>query len=127
MGRPGGFRVRQAAAAIVLIAASARPAAAQDQWEVEEVYSNSDGSVQFVELSTTAPLQNNLQDGLITVTWPGGSNVFLFGTNVVGDTTDRHLLLATAGFDQLCGGVASDFTLLPDTPDNFFFDPDAAG
>ncbi|HTM21163.1 MAG TPA: MYXO-CTERM sorting domain-containing protein [Kofleriaceae bacterium] len=125
MGARRGIGLGAVALAIGL--AGARPAVASTEWQVEEVYSNEDGSVQFIELYSAAGLQNDVMNGQVQAVWTGGSNVFSFGTNIVGDTTDRYLLLATSGFAELCGGVTSNYTLLPDTPRDFFFKPDASG
>ncbi len=81
-------------------------------WDIQEVYSNSDGTVQFIELFTL----NNGQHVLSNHTLTSNSNVFTFPSNSPTPTTNRHLLLATPGFASLTGGVPPDYTL----PENFF-------
>ncbi len=127
------MKSRLTAALIVvigLLAARPRPAAAlQHLWEIKEVYSNADGSVQYIELFTPSGSQNSVNGFQVTATWAGGaqSNTFTFGTNIVGSTTNKHLLIATDGFSALCGGVTPNFNLPDDNTGNFFFDPAAVG
>ena len=111
--------------AVALAFGVASPAHALfDLWEINEIYKSPDGSVQFIELHTTAPGQNltNLheirsdQDPLN----PPPPLIFTFpGNTPVGTTINHHLLIANAEFDALDCGVQSDFTL----PDDFLFDP----
>lgn len=81
-------------------------------WDITEVYSNADGSVQFLELFATANSQQFLSGHTIT----SGANTFTFPSNSPSPTAQHHLLIATAGFGSLPGGVTADFTL----PANFF-------
>jgi hypothetical protein len=107
------------AATIVAASVSAiSPArAAFHLWEVNEIYSNADGSVQFVELITPdQPFANNEHfvagHRLITST-ANPDNVFTFPTNLstsIG-TRNRTILIATPGFAQLPGAVTPDYTL----------------
>ncbi|MCA9240260.1 MAG: hypothetical protein KDA37_08675, partial [Planctomycetales bacterium] len=81
-------------------------------WDISEVYSNADGSVQFIELFTNA----NSQQFLLNHTITSNANTFSFPSNSPSPTSLHHLLIATAGFGSLPGGVTPDFTL----PANFF-------
>jgi hypothetical protein len=78
-------------------------------WHVKEVFSNADGSVQFVEMfdsfagevfTAGAKLRSN-SDGVI--------KEFTFPSNLV-NNTPGHMLIATSGFGALTGGVAPTFT-----------------
>ncbi|MCH8043644.1 MAG: PEP-CTERM sorting domain-containing protein [Planctomycetes bacterium] len=96
---------------LVLIAAA--PAQASFHlWDFSEVYSNADGSVQFIELFTTSNFERFTSGHTIT----SGNKSFVFPDNTPASTADHHLLLATPGFADLDGGVAPDFEL----PVNFF-------
>lgn len=91
-------------------------------WEITEVYSNADGTIQYVELSTSSDFQE--QTG--GVTFRSQSNGVTFNTFVIPgnlpstSTSGKTFLLATPGF-QAVSGIAPDYTL-PCAP---FFDPDA--
>ena len=91
-------------------------------WDIKEVFSNSDGTVQFIELFTTAAGETDLDHHPITATSDGNVVTFTLDHNVAAPTTNKHLLLATAGFAALAGGVTPDFTPLPAN----FFNPNAA-
>jgi hypothetical protein len=78
-------------------------------WDIAEIYSNADGSVQFVEFFTT---------GESEIGWSGAalrsvSNDVLveFDLNVDAPTNDRRVLVATPGFADLPGAVAPDFEI----------------
>ena len=92
-------------------------------WKIQEVYSNADGSVQFIEFFTTfinqefsIGIEFKSQADLVDF------NSFVFPTNTPAPTANHHLLLATPGFAALPGAVTPDFTLPAAGP---FFDPTA--
>jgi len=87
--------------------------AAHHLWKLDEAFSNSSGSVQFVELSCPATGENTV--GSFSVT--SGANTFNFVTNLPpGSTANTWMLIATSGFQSLPGGVTPDYIL----PSNFF-------
>ena len=99
--------------AVTAVAFYAPPAvAAFHLWTISEVYSNSDGSVQFIELFTSSVGQTFTNGTQIK----SNGNTFTFPANLSQDTTNKHMLLATAGFGSLTGGVTPDFTI----PSHFF-------
>ncbi len=85
--------------------------AAQHEWKIKEVYTNSDGRVQFIELFTTAEGQGILATHVIKVTNGTTSQTFTFPTNLAGVTANRHLLIATPGFSRVPGSVVPDYNL----------------
>ena len=91
-----------------------------DLWDLKEIYSNEDGTIQFVELFTESPFQNLMNGKVVQASQAGSVNDFVFPSDLVGGTAEKHLLLATAGFRSLPGAVQPDFTL----SDNFLFQPD---
>ena len=99
---------------LVLIAA-APVQAAFHLWDFSEVYSNADGSVQFIELFTAFDGEQFTAGQTIKST---SGSTFLFPGNTPAPTGDHHLLLATPGFADLDGGVAPDFEISVN-----FFDP----
>jgi hypothetical protein len=78
------------AAALLLLAASAS-AAAQSTYRITELFSNQDGSIQFIRLTETAGLddQNAFKDLAITVTYRGGTRQFVF-PNALPTTQTAH-------------------------------------
>ena len=122
-------QIRYAARSIVFVmtALMAAPVDATFHlWEIGEVYTNHNGSVQFIELFTSSASQNQVGGEQIRATSDGMTKTFTFGGNIVGSTQNKTLLIATPGFSALPGGVAPNYGL-PD-PSMFgpFFDPDAA-
>lgn len=112
------MRLRSVALAtsVALLAASAANAG-HHSWDLTEAFSNSDGSVQFVELFCPV----NGEAGLGPFTLTSTTNTLNFVTNLVGDTQNTWVLCATAGFGALPGGVTPDYII----PSNFF--PTAGG
>jgi hypothetical protein len=106
-------RLLLAFAAVCLCALPAR--AAFHLFVISEIYSNADGSVQFIELSTTFSSQQFV--GGQTITFSSGSTVhtFTFPSNMPSDSANRSILIATSNFGSLPGGVTPDFTI----PANF--------
>lgn len=76
-------------------------------WDFNEVYSNADGNVQFIEFFTTSNFERFVAGHTIT----SGSNSFTFPENISASTANHHLLLATSGFADLDGGVEPDFEI----------------
>jgi hypothetical protein len=84
----------------------------------DELYSNADGTVQFVELRAISPGQQFLSGHELTSTGtapPGGTRSFTFPNDLPGDTSDKSFLVATQGFAAL-GIVAPDYVV----PNGFF-------
>jgi len=93
------------------VAGSAR--AGHHSWDFTEIFSNSDGSVQFIEMFTAG--NNEAGVGPFTVT--AGANSFQFVTNLPSAATaNTWLLIGTTGFASLSGAPTPDYVL----PDNFF-------
>jgi len=96
-------------------------------WDITEVYSNDDGSVQFIELYTST----NNQDELIGHTLVSDLATFTFPTDLdpdgMGDgnnaTGNHHMLVATPAFASQPGAVTPDFVL--DGPEFFDFVQDS--
>ena len=78
-------------------------------WTISEVYSNSDGSVQFIELFTTSPGETQIGNQVISST--GAAN-YVVPSNLASSTANKSLLFATQGFADL-GLVTPDF-IIPD-------------
>ena len=94
----------------LVVAASAQ--AGHHLWDFTEMYSNASGSVQFIEMFTAV----NGEAGVGPFTVVAGANTFNFVTSLGNPTLNTHLLIATAGFGGLPGGVTPDYFI----PGNFF-------
>jgi hypothetical protein len=104
--------------AVVLLAAiPARSQAAFHLWEIQEIYTNSSGDLQFIEMFNTAGFDYFVKDQQIFVSNTDftQTNTFKMPSNVP-DSFNRHILLGTAGL-QAAGGPAPDFII----PNGFLF------
>jgi serralysin len=101
-----------AVSAVALAALAPRSATAFGHlWEFGELYSNADGTVQFIELVSDVSGENGLSIMFIRST--NGGVDYHFSMNVVGDTMNKHVLIATAAFASQPGAVTPDY-ILPD-------------
>jgi len=93
-----------------VVAAVPSPARAiVHMWDIAEIYSSADGSVQYVEFFTTGDNE---------VGWSGAAirsiandSTIAFDTNLEGPTGNRSVLVATPGFADLPGAVVPDFEI----------------
>jgi hypothetical protein len=97
------------------------------RWDITEVYSNDDGSVQFIEFYTGTKHQellinHTLISDLATFTFPTNLDPDEMG-NGNGATANQHMLVATPAFASQPGAVTPDFVL--DGPDFFDFVEDS--
>ena len=89
-------------------------------WTITEVYTNADGTIQFIELFTIYNGQELTAGHTIeSIDDASNKNTFIFLTNTPAPTAGHHLLLATAGFAGLVGAPLPDFELA----DGFLWDP----
>jgi hypothetical protein len=96
-------------------------------WDITEVYSNEDGSVQFIEFFTNT----NSQDELTGHTLQSNLETFVFPTDLDPDamgngnnaTANQYMLVATPAFASQPGAVMPDFVL--DGPEFFDFVQDS--
>jgi Ca2+-binding RTX toxin-like protein len=80
-------------------------------WTISEVYSNADGSIQFIELFTTSPGETLIAGHTITFTPTGGGPAgYVVPGNLSSSTANKSLLFATQGFADL-GIVTPDFII----------------
>lgn len=85
-------------------------------WRVNEIFSNSDGTIMFIELTECCGMANEL--GVSSVTSLVAGNTFFFPgpLTCVNCTANAKILLATAGFAALPGAPTPDHIIA----DNFF-------
>jgi hypothetical protein len=83
-------------------------------WRVKEVFSNADGTIQFIELATCCGSTGEIftQSKVIS----SNAHNFPLPSNLTGSTLNKHILLATSGFAALPGAPTPDHII----PNNFF-------
>ena len=102
----------KACALFVWVAESAM--AGSHSWRISEVYSNSNGTIQFIELVECCGLPQEVFVAGEHVT--SNSHFFQFPGNLTVNTSNKKMLLATDGFAALPGAPPRDFAIV----DNFF-------
>jgi hypothetical protein len=101
-----------------LIAASSPAQAAAHFWRVKEIFSNADGTIQFIELATCcmSTAERSLAGHIVR----SSTNSFTIPSNVLGSTLDKHLLLGTAAYAALPGAPPPDHIIAPTNGPSFF-------
>ena len=99
------------AGGLVCFAINAQPAMASfHAWDITEIYSNADGTLQFIEWFTSSNSQHLLAGHVVTT----NANVYTFPGNLPSSGTGgHHFLMGTAGFAALPGAPPPDF-IIPD-------------
>jgi len=113
-------RVSRALLIAMLSAVASASYAAVHLWEVNEVFSSADGSVQFIELFDTSPGETLLGGSQLQFNADGVMTSYTFPSNLppTTDTAGKTLLIATSGFSAIAG-VTPDYVRLPGQ----FFNP----
>src|SRR6478752_312404 len=106
-----------------LIVPSSPSRAAFHLWQVKEVFSTSDGSVQFVEMFDSFGSETSVNGFTLKANSDGNIKTFTFPGNITG--TPGSMLIATSGFGSLPGGVTPDFTFNQGGVIGTFFNPNA--
>jgi serralysin len=90
-----------------------RAEAGSHLWRFNEVFSNADGTVQFIEMQECcgSTIERALGDKWILAV--GADHQYTFPNNISGDTSHKYLLLATQGYADLPGVPVPDF-IIPD-------------
>ncbi|MGE5094984.1 MAG: hypothetical protein ACM3SO_07585 [Betaproteobacteria bacterium] len=104
---------------ILLLVASlaALPAAASFHlWTMTELYSNADGSVQFLEMRALTGSEQFFAGHTLTSSAGGVTHTFTVPTDLPGDSSGRRMIFGTQGFAAL-GVVRPDYIV----PNGFFF------
>jgi hypothetical protein len=102
--------------ALLLLAGASLAEAAFHNFRIEQIYTNADGSVQFVVLKECCAQDGeNLWDSkTLRAQSPGGSQTFVFPHDLPNNTANKRVLVATPGFAAL-GILTPDFVM----PANF--------
>ncbi|MBK7952244.1 MAG: hypothetical protein IPK00_26695 [Deltaproteobacteria bacterium] len=114
--RPVVNRIRAGLALAAFLVAGAPASAKNHLWKFTEVYSNADGTIQFIEMQECCG--SDLEIQMASADLVSNGHVYHFPNNLVGPTAHTWLLIATAGFAALPGAPTPDF-IIPDG----FFDP----
>jgi hypothetical protein len=110
------FRITLLACLIGLGVPGGAALAGSHLWRINELFSSADGSIQFIELYECCGAERETNMGGLRVTCDVTGKVFSFPEDLEGNTANRYLLLATAGFADLPGAPEPDYTI----PDSFF-------
>jgi hypothetical protein len=125
MSRSNGPRLIVWTTALFATAIITSPArAAFHLWALHEIYSNSSGTLQFIEMTDSLPFdatggQNSVNGFQVFSSNVGNTQTNTFtipGNPLPGNTLNHMLLFGTAGI-QAAGGPAPDYII----PDNFLF------
>ena len=108
--------VRRSLAALLLLLAAPFAHAVFHLWTIDEIYSNADGTVQFLELRSLTGGQQFVGQHQLTSSSGGQTRTFTFPSDLPGDSGNRRMLIGTQGFAAL-GVVAPDYVV----PNGFFF------
>ena len=100
---------------ILALAWAGQVNAASHQWRFNELFTNSDGTIQFIEMKECCGFSAEHEISGKWILVVGADNQYTFRSNLTGDTANRHLLLATQGFADILGAPTPDFII----PDNF--------
>ena len=89
-------------------------------WEIDQVFSDASGNVQYVRFTALAGGQQSLSGHNVVSSLAGSpSKTYAITTNLPGDSTGKKFLLATQGFASL-NIVTPDYIV----PNGFLFTPD---
>jgi hypothetical protein len=82
-------------------------------WHVKEVFTNADGSVQFIELFNSNPGEQFVINHPLRSNSDGVIKTFTIPSSLPNSpsTTNTHMLIATPAFASLPGAVTPDYTL----------------
>jgi hypothetical protein len=101
---------------IALSLAAAEANATFHLWRMTELYSNADGSVQYLELAVSSSGEGLLSGHVLTSSRGNEVHYLVFPNDLQGDTGGKTFLIGTEGFAAL-GLVMPDYVV----PNGFFF------
>src|SRR5438552_3295838 len=100
----------------MLLAIGGGAHAASSLWQINEIYSNADGSVQFIELITASSGQQFVTGQAMTSSQGAATYTLNVTTDLPGDSANKTFLIGTQGFAAL-NIVAPDYVV----PNGFLF------
>lgn len=100
--------------ALLLLLAASNGRAAYHAWDINEIYSNPDGTVQFIELRALGGSQQFMNNAVtIRATNSTVTNIFVCNSNLPADTLGRFCIIGTSNLTTAPGGVRPDFFIPP--------------
>ncbi len=98
---------------VLFLAAPAQ--AASHLWRFNEIFSNADGTIQFIELKECCGAANETALGNKDISSAATGNSYVFPANLPCNncTANKHLLLATQSFADLPGAPTPDYIIEP--------------
>ena len=109
LSKTGIRKLEAGALALCLFMLGAPPArAASHLWRFNELFSNADGTVQFIEMQECC---GSTEEVFLQSKWiiaRHANHKYTFRSNLTGNTANKYLLLATQGFADLPGAPAPD-------------------
>lgn len=83
-----------------------------EEWRISEIFSSSDGQLQYVVLTSSVANQNNLAGRTLVArnATGGDERSYTFPTNLAGSTQNRSVLIATQNFSSATG-LALDYVI----------------
>jgi serralysin len=107
---PGSFALL--GVTVVAALGTSEPAhSASHQWRFNEVFSNADGTVQFIEMLECCGFDSETALSSKWILAVHANNKYTFRSNLTGNTANKYLLLATQGFADIPGAPAPDFLI----------------
>jgi len=103
-------RIALTVSTAILIGANLPISAQSQNWSITELFTNSDGQIQYIELSSASANQGGLSGISLISSSAQGEAEFNFDDDLNGDTAGASLLLATDDFANLTG-LTPDFIL----------------
>jgi hypothetical protein len=85
--------------------------AASHQWRFHELFSNTDGTIQFIELQECCGFTEEIQLQSKWILAVHANHKYTFRSNLVGNTANKYLLLATSGFAAIPGAPTPDIII----------------
>ena len=106
-------RIAAATLSLCLMAAAGPALSGSHLWRIAEIYSNGDGTIQFIELREIGGSSDETRlEGRWFLT---DNHYYVFPNDLVGDTTYRSFLMGTESYAAQPGVPAPDYVV----PDNF--------
>src|SRR5258706_13979723 len=98
--------------AVILVCSSVPAWSGVHLWRITEAYSNADGTIQFIEMTTCCGSAGG-EIFLSGQVLSSNGHAFTFPGNLTTATPNKHILLATDGYAALPGVPARDYTIDP--------------
>src|SRR5262245_54709555 len=108
------FTTRSFAAGLFALAAALPCHAKNHLWKFTEFFSNSDGTIQFIEMQECCG--SDVETQMASTRIESNGHVYPFANNLVVPTAHRWILIATLRFAQLQGAPPPDYSV----PAHFF-------